>query len=127
MHDLEAKVDELTMLCNKLHTSEEEHLKAIAELTSNNEQWEQRTQELFVTLQQNEIMQEKSDYEKQTRIRDMATKLKEQKLEIMEYEEVVLQLRAENNALSSKNIIGISPGRDNMHSFLDNNKTSFLD
>ena len=50
LHDLEAKVDELTMLCNKLHTSEEEHLKAIAELTSNNEQWEQRTQELFVTL-----------------------------------------------------------------------------
>ena len=44
-------------------------------------------------------MQEKSEYEKQTRIRDMATKLKEQKLELMEYEEVVMELKAENNAL----------------------------
>lgn len=29
----------------------------------------------------------------------MATKLKEQKLELMEYEEIVMEMKAENNAL----------------------------
>lgn len=40
-------------------------------------------------------------------MRDMATMLKEQKGLIMEYEEKILSMKAENDALQSKNMLGI--------------------
>lgn len=49
-----------------------------------------------------EILQEKNEYERQAKIRDMATLLKEQKLQLMEYESKFMSMKSELDAANSK-------------------------
>lgn len=62
-------------------------------------------------------MNEKQDYEREAKIRDMATLLKEQKMQIMEYEERLITMKAEYDAIKSKSMLGLSPAQG---SFLTN-------
>ena len=49
----------------------------VARLTVRNQEWEQKTTELFIEIEKNEIMQEKKDYERTVRMTEMATLLEE--------------------------------------------------
>lgn len=51
----------------------------IARLTARNAEWEQKTTELFIEIEKNEIMQEKKDYERTVRMSEMAALLEEQR------------------------------------------------
>lgn len=53
-----------------MEQQEKECVKVIEELSQENQMWEQKTQELYVTLQQNEIVQEKAEYERKCQIKE---------------------------------------------------------
>jgi hypothetical protein len=49
----------------------------IEQLMQSNQEWANKTKQLFIELQQNDIMREKEDYEKNIRINEMVRMLKD--------------------------------------------------
>ena len=50
---------------------EKDYIKELQQLKSANEDWEQKTKQVLVQIQQNEIMQEKKEYERELKMNEM--------------------------------------------------------
>jgi len=57
---------------------EREHKKELQRVTAINEEWEAKTKDIWLEIQQSELFQEKKDYERTVRMNDMAALMQEQ-------------------------------------------------
>jgi len=67
--------------------------KEIQELKMSNQEWANKTKQLFIEIQQNEIMQEKKDYEKSIKMNEMTQIIKDQKKKIQRLDDQVLLMK----------------------------------
>lgn len=74
---------------------EREHKKEIQRLTAINLEWEAKTKDIWLEIQQSELFQEKKDYERTVRMNDMAALMQEQQERILALDGQVQQLRTE--------------------------------
>ena len=87
----------------------------MAAVTASNDEWEAKTRLLFVEIQQQELIQEKREYERNLRISEMAHRYSEQKAKIAELEDKIQtykhreQIEISKKALEQAN--GVSPGK----------------
>ena len=72
------KADGLQERVHVLEEIERDLQAKIATLVERDSEWEARTNQLFSEIQQNEIMQEKKDYERSVRMNEMGELLREQ-------------------------------------------------
>lgn len=74
----------------------------MALVTESNNEWEAKTRLLFVEIQQQELIQEKREYERNLRISEMAHRYQEQKSKISELEDKIQMFKHKEQIEISK-------------------------
>ena len=72
---------------------EKQFKQEVLSLRNSNYEWETKTKQLFTEIQQNEIIGEKKEYEKNLRMSEMVTIMKDQKKQIRELEDQIILMK----------------------------------
>lgn len=92
----------LQLKIQSLEMTEKDQKKVVLRLTESNNEWETKTKQLFVEIQQNEIIQEKKDYERSLKFNEVVNGYKDQKDRIKALEDQVTLLHHEKSVAISK-------------------------
>lgn len=115
VQELSDKINYLNDVISQSEKQMGEKEKEIAMLTESNNEWEAKTRLLFVEIQQQELIQEKREYERNLRISEMAHRYQEQKTKIAELEDKIQMFKHKESVEMSKKhleqVNGISPSK----------------